>query len=74
MQSIDQEIRRENWSDVVAETPYRDFSRTVFFEKYRGTYVMGKMDDTGKALEKNINSNIEFDTSVLQERMKPILP
>ena len=29
---------------------------------------MGKMDDTGKALEKNINSNIEFDTSVLQEK------
>ena len=29
---------------------------------------MGKMDDTGKVLEKTINRNIEFDTSVLQEK------
>ena len=29
---------------------------------------MEKMDNTEKALENNINSNIEFDTSVLQEK------
>ena len=42
------------------------FSRRLF-ENMRNV-CMGKMDDTGKALEKNINSNIEFDTSVLQEK------
>ena len=34
---------------------------------------MEKMDDTEKVLENNANSDINFDTSVLQEKNEPIL-
>ncbi|PLT72051.1 hypothetical protein CDL26_10215 [Mediterraneibacter gnavus] len=42
------------------------FSRRLF-ENMRNV-CMGKMDDTEKVLENNANSDINFDTSVLQEK------